>query len=99
MPTMVRSVCRRLRRSARTAMAKALRWATLHLFGRAGRDGVELRRRGPARGIGLVRHDAAVLEPDDARTVLGDLRLVRDEHDCNAAFVLEALEDVHHLDA
>ena len=42
---------------------------------------------------------ASVAERHDARAVLGDVRLVRDEHDRQALLAVEPLEDVHHLDA
>ena len=45
-----------------------------------------------------VGDDVAVLEGDDAGAVLGDVHLVGDEDDGNAAFLLELLEDVHDLD-
>ena len=50
-------------------------------------------------GYGLIRADAAVAEGDDARAVLGDVGLVRHQHNRQPALVVEALEDAHHLDA
>src|SRR4051812_8752554 len=97
MPSTVSVVCSRLRARAWSAMASVNRvdinnpLSRLQLF--------ELRRGGAARRVWLVGDDLAVLEADDPRAVLGDLRLVRDQHDCNASFVLQPLEDVHHLEA
>src|SRR5689334_25085973 len=51
------------------------------------------------RRIQLIADDAAVGETDDARSVLGDLRFVGDEYDCNASLRVEPLEDLHDLDA
>ena len=48
---------------------------------------------------GLVGHDAAVAEADEPRSVLGDVVLVRDEQDGDAALLVQALEDAHDLDA
>ncbi len=52
----------------------------------------------PRHGVRRVRHDAAVAEADDARAVLRDLVLVRDDDDRDAALALELLKDLHHLD-
>ena len=48
---------------------------------------------------GPIAPHQAVAERDDARGVLGDVGLVRDEHDGDAALDVEPLEDAHHLDA
>src|SRR5215212_7590267 len=99
MPTIVSTVCSRFLRSARSAMARVVRDPNLDVSSGLERDGLELGGCGTARLVGQGGHDASVLEPDDARAVLRDLRLVGDENDCNAALLFEALEDVHHLDA
>ena len=52
-----------------------------------------------AKRVRRIRHDAAVAEADDARAVLGDLVLVRDDDDRDAAIALQLLKDLHHLDA
>src|SRR5471030_1751208 len=94
MPIVVSAVCSLLRESARSAM---VRLDPMDMSAR--RKQRQLTHRQPLPIVGLVGHDLAVLERDDARAVFGDLRLVRDEHDRDAALVLEPLEDVHHLDA
>src|SRR5579864_2584453 len=104
MPTTVSDVCSLLRCSARKAMARLERAGTRvpsgsDVFDGAERDRLELRRRGAARRVGPIRYDATVLEADDAGAVFSHLRLVRDENDCNTPFVLQALKNVHHLDA
>src|SRR6185503_20329201 len=85
MPTIVSDVCRRLRRSARMAMAsvervimfvRQPRRAVLRLLRRAERNRRELLGSGAPRRVRLIRDDAAVLEPDDPRPVFGHLRLV-----------------------
>ena len=52
-----------------------------------------------ALGDLLVDLDLAVPEPNEPRAVLGDIHLVRDEDDRDAALAVEFLEDVHDLDA
>src|SRR6476469_10398338 len=99
MPTIVSDVCRRLRRRARTAMASVERVnmfiGTLSFLDRAERHGREFLRGCPPRRVGLIRNDAAVLEPDDPRPVFGDLGLVRDQDDGDPALLFHALENVH----
>src|SRR5205814_278706 len=43
--------------------------------------------------------DGAIRKADDPRSVLGDLRLVGDEDDCNPSLGIQPLEDLHDLDA
>src|SRR5437762_5476543 len=47
---------------------------------------------------GVVQHDA-VAERDDARAVLGDVGLVRHQHDRDAALYVQLLKNAHDLDA
>src|SRR5262245_15248803 len=49
--------------------------------------------------VDRVRHDPAVDEADDARSVLRDLALVRDEDDGDPPLAAKPLEDLHHLEA
>src|SRR5262249_30171625 len=46
-----------------------------------------------------IRDNAAVLEADDAGSVIGDLLFVGDQDDGNSAAVFQLLKDVHHLNA
>src|SRR5437588_11713188 len=46
----------------------------------------------------VVLLDTAVLEDDDAVSVGGDVRLVRDEDERYPALAVEALENLHHFD-
>src|SRR5438132_13562163 len=55
-------------------------------------------RDAPVFDGAVVQRDA-VTERDDARAVLGDVGLVRHEHDRDAALHVEPLKDAHHLDA
>src|SRR5919198_3481454 len=84
-PSIVSVVCSLLRPSARQATSRLVR----SISGLLHREG--------ARPVDVIGDDVAVLEPDDARGVLGDLLLVRDQHDGDPALLLEPLEDVHHL--
>src|SRR5262245_32095432 len=59
----------------------------------------QLLRRGAPLEHGSIDAHAAVTEADDSAGVLGDVGLVGHEHDGDAAFRVEALEDAHHLDA
>src|SRR5574339_882726 len=47
----------------------------------------------------VIELDPAVAESDQPGAVLGDVRLVRDEDDGDAALDVETLEDSHYLDA
>ena len=58
----------------------------------------ELVRR-PAARAPAIRDDLTVAERHDARAVLGDVHLVRDQHHGDAALLVQALEDPHHFDA
>src|SRR5215208_3464013 len=53
----------------------------------------------PARVDRPIAAHNSVTEGDDARTVLGNVRLVSDEHDREAAFGIEPLEDAHDFNA
>src|SRR6266571_4561621 len=46
-----------------------------------------------------IAADKTVAECDDARRVLGNVGLVRHEHDADAALDVQLLKDAHHLDA
>src|SRR5579872_2272123 len=98
-PIAVSAVCSRLRESARRAIVKlGPRFGPFGIWLPCRQRG-ELADREALAVVDAVRHDLAVLERDDPRTVFRDGLLVRDEHDRDAAIVLEALEDVHDLDA
>ncbi len=47
----------------------------------------------------LIELDPAVTEAHEARAVFGDIHFVRDQHDGDAALHVQALENVHDLDA
>ncbi len=53
----------------------------------------------PALGDLLIDLNLPVAEANEPRAVLGDVHLVRDEDDGDAALAIELLEDVHDLDA
>ena len=59
----------------------------------------ELRCGIAAVGDLLIDLDLPVAEAHEPRAVLGDVHLVGDEDDGDAALDVEALEDAHHLDA
>src|SRR6266545_7878751 len=50
-----------------------------------------------AMSDGAIAADKTVAECDDARRVLGDVMLVRHEHDADAALDVHPLKDAHHL--
>src|SRR5436190_12538763 len=52
-----------------------------------------------AMSDGAIAADETVAECDDARRVLGNVGLVRHEHDADAALDVQLLKDAHHLDA
>src|SRR6478672_12858301 len=54
---------------------------------------------GFAPGLVLrVRHDVAILETDDPRSVFGDVVVVSNQDDGDSTLHTETLEDLHHLD-
>ena len=65
----------------------------------SGRQAPQFVGGAPRQPVDLVPHDSAVAERDDPAAVAGDVGLVRDEHDGQAVLGVEALEDVHDLDA
>src|SRR5579864_4747879 len=95
MPMVVNAVCSLLRESA----LSAIEMFELMVMALHGRQHGQLAHRQALAIVGTVRDDLAVLERDDPRSVLGDLRLVRNEDDRDAALLFEPLENVHHFDA
>jgi hypothetical protein len=55
--------------------------------------------RHPTAVDSLIPTHASVAKRHDPRAVLGDVVLVGDEHNRQASFDVQALKDVHHLDA
>ena len=51
----------------------------------------------PASGDRLLIHLTPVEQPDDALGLIGLLLIVRDHHDGRLVFLIERLEDPHHL--
>src|SRR5919108_2420149 len=98
-PSIVSAVRILLRPSAFNAIRKIIRIDMgSHSLGRFGQRG-ELVVRVPPACDGPVGHDVAVAERHHARAVFGDVHLVRDEHDRDAALLVQPLKNAHHFDA
>src|SRR5689334_19383235 len=105
MPSAVSAVRMALRRSALMAMRKviAMDMAASRGHQRVGLgqrvDLIKLTDRVPAVCHLLVGANAAIAKRDDSRGVLGDLLLVRNQHDRETPLAIEALKDFHHFHA
>src|SRR5579862_7654701 len=103
MPSMVSAVRSLLRPRAFSAMRKIMKTDMADSCRSdceqgSGQRGELLAGAPPALDLAIVYHQA-VPELHDARAVLGDVVLVRDEQDGDAALGVELLKNVHDLDA
>src|SRR5437867_10153955 len=113
-PSIVSAVRILLRPSALSAIRRIIRndigllcWSGSRLRDGAGGGGLGAQRRPrdqlvpglPLIAYRPIRHDLAITELHDSRSVLGDVHLVRDEHDGDAALLIQSLKDSHHFDA
>src|SRR5580704_1953295 len=97
MPSIVRAVRSLLRPSALRAIRNTMKIVIADSLN-GGFDGRRRQRRQlmvrqTPLGDWLVCDDEAIAERHDARAVLGDIDLVRDEHHGDAPFTVEALKD------
>src|SRR5436309_3047475 len=100
MPSMVSAVRSLFLLSALNAMRTTINTdMTRFLDRRRRRQRPELVFGEPPFRVRPIRDDDAVAERHRPRPVLGDVRLMGDQHHGDSPLAVEALEDIHHLDA